>query len=1180
MRAKLIIIFLIVKVLPLIILAVIAWNQFILLGDTVQKMAVSDATKALNDSAVENIERMTTDTAQRVADFLYERDDDLLYAAKLDPGKDAYSKFINNIRSEIVDGGKWALAEDGMSWIQVESARDTGTTAESSNKENLDNDGWHSRPPEGLAYNDIPVFDEITFVDLSGREQVKVVAEDTTKKLYPMDPKLKDISKRKNTYVGSEDYWSSLQELRPGDIYVSDVKGAYVPSHFIGMYTPKQMVIGAINGVVTALDAAEEKTAEGTALQKALAAVKDNEIANINADMSSNEAMMQSVADAALSLIDKAAEGVKDSALTEQVNALKDKISGLKFDPENEAYAGEENPLGKRFEGIVRWATPVTDGSGNIAGYVTLALNHDHIMEFVDHQTPMSERYTDLPSAFEGNYAFIWDYNCRSICHPRHHSIYGFDSGTGLEQIPWLEASIYEDLLKRIGGESLDDLKAAWPDLVNEPEPKDESGVELLLKDEPAFDAQSRNKKPSPALTADGLVGLDGRYLNNAPQCTGWMDLTRGGGSGSFYILWSGLYKLTTAAAIPYYTGQYAPSEDNGWSKRGFAMVTIGAGLEDFTEPARQTEKNLSKVINDNTNDTMIQLYITTGVLIVLVILIAIWLASWITSNITRLIEGISRFRSGERHFRFNSPTKDEFGLLADSFDEMAESIVDSVKDPLSIIDMEHNIIYMNEKGLSYSGSRLEDVIGKPYGQYSVYPAETKYDPIRALEDGIDTDVYYNEATESYIKGVANWFSDVNGNRVGIIILSMDITDMVMKQLELEEAVNNANIANMHKGEFLARMSHEIRTPMNAIIGITNIALNKLRGGVPDENSLSEVEGHMHQIETSSRHLLGLLNDILDISKIEAGKIEISKEKMDIVKVAETVDDIIRPRCDEKNISFNVRISDFDPSTFMSDELRLRQVLINLLGNAVKFTPEYGRIDFIIEKLDSEDHTVGIQFTVRDTGIGISDEEKERIFEPFEQAASKISYNYGGTGLGLAISRRIVELMGGHIEMESEVGKGSMFMFTLRMAEVEGKARGAVNASDAIGKFKGKRALVVDDIEINRLVVAGLLEDTGIDIEEAEDGVEAVEKFGASTDGYYDIIFMDVQMPRMDGYAAASIIRAMQGRQDARDVAIIALTANAFKDDIDEAKSSGMNAHIAKPIDAIKLVEVLFDYLK
>jgi CheY-like chemotaxis protein len=236
-------------------------------------------------------------------------------------------------------------------------------------------------------------------------------------------------------------------------------------------------------------------------------------------------------------------------------------------------------------------------------------------------------------------------------------------------------------------------------------------------------------------------------------------------------------------------------------------------------------------------------------------------------------------------------------------------------------------------------------------------------------------------------------------------------------------------------------------------------------------------------------------------------------------------------------------------------------------------------VDFKIENLGGEDGMVDVKFTVSDTGIGISEEGKAKIFEPFEQSDSKISNKYGGTGLGLAISGRIVGLMGGSIEVESEQGKGSTFTFTISMKEVYGPVISDVTYTDAIGKFRDKRALIVDDIEVNRMVVAGLLEDTGIRIDEAADGVEAVEKFSASADGYYDIIFMDVQMPRMDGYAAASVIRAMQDRKDAREIAIVALTANAFKEDIERAKEAGMNTHIAKPVDADRLVEVLFGYL-
>ncbi|MDR0357550.1 MAG: hypothetical protein LBH63_04200, partial [Clostridiales Family XIII bacterium] len=447
MRAKLMIIFLVVKVVPLILLAVIAWYQFASLGDTLRNIAVGDSSKALNDSAVENIERMTTDAAQRVADFLYGRDNDILYAASIAPSEEAYRQFSEARSRSVVKKGGWELAEDGQSWIPAGESSSESSDVSSTNTENNDMDGFRYRQPDAFAYEAIPLYDEITFIDLNGNEQVKFVDPDSPKTYYPMSAEKKNVSDRTNTYVKAETYFEKLKALKPGEIYVSDVIGAYIRSDYIGMYTPDAL---------------------------------------------------------------KAAG--------------KDRGYDILYDPEAQAYAGEENPNGQRFEGIVRWATPVTNDSGAMIGYVTFALNHDHIMEFVDHLTPMNERYTELPSAFEGNYAFIWDYKCRSICHPRHHSIVGFDPETGDPQVPWLESSIYD----------------AWQ----------ASGVERwedFVRDLPEFDNQSREKKPSPALTKEGLVGLDGRYLNNAPQCTGWMDLTREGGSGSFYILWSGLYKLTTA---------------------------------------------------------------------------------------------------------------------------------------------------------------------------------------------------------------------------------------------------------------------------------------------------------------------------------------------------------------------------------------------------------------------------------------------------------------------------------------------------------------------------------------------------------------------------------------------------------------------------------------------------------
>jgi len=590
MQTKLIAIFLLVKVIPLILLTVIAWHQFMLLGDTLKDTAVHDATAALNRSAVENIERMSTDTANQVANFLYSRDDDILYLAKMTPSEEAYRAFIQSHRGRVIDPGTWRLAADGKSWVNA-NPEEIGPAGVSTNPENNDMDGFHPIPPVPFTHIDLPLYDEISFVDLNGMELVKVVAEDSSKINYPMNPDKRDISKRENTYVKAETHFSKLKALRPGEIFVSDVIGAYVGSNYIGMYTPDTV--------------AEAARARGYAIPYA---------------------------------------------------------------PERQAFASQENPIGQRFEGIVRWATPTVGEDGQITGYVTFALNHDHIMQFVDHLTPLNDRYVQMTSAYEGNYAFIWDYKCRSIVHPRHHSIVGFDPETGNPQTPWLESSIY-DGWKKSG-------LANWFD---------------YTKDYPEFFEQSRSKFPAPDLTRAGLVALDGRYLNNAPQCTGWMDLTATGGSGSLYILWSGLYKLNTAAAIPYYTGQYAPSPANGNSRRGFGFVAIGSGLDYFTMPAQEMEEKLLESVEENMQSTVFRLIFTTVLLCVIVVLIAVWMAYNISRPIKTMADHMARLAIGDI-VTGDVPERDqsrydEIGLLARSLHDLTQSRRDELEMANSIAD-------------------------------------------------------------------------------------------------------------------------------------------------------------------------------------------------------------------------------------------------------------------------------------------------------------------------------------------------------------------------------------------------------------------------------------------------------------------------------------------------------------
>ncbi|MCL2684585.1 MAG: HAMP domain-containing protein [Synergistaceae bacterium] len=765
LRAKLILIFVVVMVIPIILLTILAWNQIATLGSLLRDIAVSDSTAALNDNARENIERLTTDTALEIADFLHQRDQDIRLLASLPGSEDTYRIFSGNKQSLLMTGREWKLSADGMRWAEVAPYVYVGPPNLSTNRENNDErlgSAFQSRPPEFFdRYRELfPLYDEITFVNLDGVEEIKYVNPDSTKIHYPLNPNLVDVSVKSNTYVRAENYWDELQKLEPGEVYVSDVIGAYVGTKFIGVLAP---------GVLKNLP---EKPASGAPHPNREELVR---IGNLPAD--------------------------------EFIEFAK-----------TQAFAGLENPVGQRFEGIVRWATPVVDGAGRKIGYVTMALNHDHIMEFVDYITPMMERYTVVSNAIDGNYAFIWDYMCRSIAHPRHHSIVGYNPITGEPQVPWLEGTNLLERDYKNGGFLRDEKNNTIPILDEDgnTQPAADSpfyywsaaqgsqwlaanpsweehnlsrlvtGVNWWEWDEPneastgttwgefyeanrdnpeilprfgerslrdqngntatdsggniILDYQSRGKTTAPALTKAGFVGLDGRYLNNAPQCTGWMDLTRNGGSGSFYILWSGVYKPTTAGAIPYYTGQYAP-EKQGGSMRGFAMVTIGAGMEDFTAPAIHTEIKLEEAIMGQSRRNTLQLAFTSIGLFALSALAAIMLASSITKRIKQLVDGMSRFRTGERQFRLRSRLKDEFGMLADSFDDMADSLERSVNSPLMIIGMDNNVIYMNDSAQKVTGRTMDEARGMTYSEISIYPPDSPSDPICALREGKDAEV-------------------------------------------------------------------------------------------------------------------------------------------------------------------------------------------------------------------------------------------------------------------------------------------------------------------------------------------------------------------------------------------------------------------------------------------------------
>ncbi|MCL2792590.1 MAG: response regulator [Spirochaetaceae bacterium] len=523
---------------------------------------------------------------------------------------------------------------------------------------------------------------------------------------------------------------------------------------------------------------------------------------------------------------------------------------------------------------------------------------------------------------------------------------------------------------------------------------------------------------------------------------------------------------------------------------------------------------------------------------------------------------------------------------------------------------------------------------------------------------------------------------------------------------KLEIAIEKAQTASRAKSSFLANMSHEIRTPMNAIIGMTNIAKST--------NSIERKEYALKKIEEASNHLLDIINDILDMSKIEANKLELNSEAFDFEEMLKKTINIINFRIVEKKQKFAVYIDEKIPHTLICDDKRLSQVITNLLSNAVKFTPENGAINLSVDLLKDENNICKIQFSIVDTGVGISEEHQTRLFNPFEQAESSTTRKYGGTGLGLALTKRIVELMGGTISVVSALGKGSAFTFTIKaekaieevsnMAPANGinvgnirilivdddrdileyfvdiamrfnmtcdtaasgeealalikkgnlydicfvdwmmpgmdgielsrqirenyttelviimissfewqqiktqakdagltrflpkpifpsdfiacinkcfgidlLSKGYAGESEKIDSFWGYRALLVEDIEINREIVIALLEPTLLEIDCAENGAEALRMFSEAPEKY-NIIFMDLQMPKMDGYEATRNIRALDNEKS-KTIPIIAMTANVFKEDVENCLAAGMNGHVGKPLDFVIVLNILRQYL-
>ncbi|MFY4795830.1 ATP-binding protein [Aliarcobacter butzleri] len=594
-RIKLIVIFILIKIIPLLFIAYIAYEGVLKLDMYINKSttflfnqnkeiiintanaSIEDSIKNLDKKSQDSLEKISYEIANNIADFLYERDKDLLFLSKLNLNQKILENFYESKTRNVIVHDEYFYDDETKTYKTKEEIKKVERDKKTANLKENEKEFNYIDPIEFKTKN-IPIYKEISFFDLNGNEKYKISS---------INPEKSNVSDSKNTYVKAEKYFDEISKLNKNEIYVSDVIGEYIGSKIIGTFTKE-----------------------------------------------------------------------------------KAKKAGIEFEPEKYGYAGIENPLGKRFEGIIRFITPVFKNNEKV-GYISMALDHRHIQEFTDTLNPTSINLKqNIADATLGNYAFIWDYEGKSIAHPRDYSIFGYDKNSGEKVMPWLSADVAEKFYSS------------------------NKNINEFLKDYPKFEEQSLEKKPNlKQLQEDGNVGLDCRYLNFAPQCEGWMQLTQNGGYGSFIINWSNVWKLTTAATIPYYTGKY------GNTKRGFGFVAIGASVDDFHSAANKTREDVIKILNNQTesmseimnenqleikdfiNALINELTIITFAMVILVIVIALLMSSYLSKKIENILVGTKKFANNELDYRIKVTSKDEIGQLENSFNEMAGKIEDLIKE-------------------------------------------------------------------------------------------------------------------------------------------------------------------------------------------------------------------------------------------------------------------------------------------------------------------------------------------------------------------------------------------------------------------------------------------------------------------------------------------------------------------
>ncbi len=419
---------------------------------------------------------------------------------------------------------------------------------------------------------------------------------------------------------------------------------------------------------------------------------------------------------------------------------------------------------------------------------------------------------------------------------------------------------------------------------------------------------------------------------------------------------------------------------------------------------------------------------------------------------------------------------------------------------------------------------------------------------------------------------------------VGFTDVDEETREDIEQRHALQEALDLAQEANQAKTVFLSNMSHEIRTPMNAIIGLDSLALSE--PDVPEN-----VREYLSKIGSSAQHLLGIINDILDMTRIESGKMTLRNERFSLKNMVELIDTMMISQCGDKDITYNSHMDEDISEFYLGDDMKLKEVIINILGNSVKYTNPGGSVEFGVKKVTTYENKTTLLFTMKDNGIGMDKEFLPRIFEAFSQEDLKAVNKYGSTGLGMAITKNLVDMMNGKIEVDSEKGIGTEFRVTLTFENAEddkakdispeidtnaitGDAMAPPAAENEEIVLEGRKILVAEDMDINAQILLRILSQKGIVADRVENGKLALEKFSASEDGYYDAILMDMRMPEMDGLQATSAIRALD-RADAKSIPIIALTANAFDEDVERSLQAGLNAHLSKPLEPDNIFRTL-----